>query len=714
MPLRRRSLFLLLFFFGGCIGTLLAEDPCGDSRLMNDLLIVDYWNQRINDRLPVTYNHLLQGGYFAMPSARMGCEGEVGIGYSYVPPYRNYNLRCQILSHLEITGNYRVFHGIKDPVLSPHGFGDFSDKGANFKYAIFLPEDSDYVLPGIAIGLEDFIGTQAFHDRYIVFTQVFLKQNLEISLGLGAGRIKGLFGGFNWLPFRQCGLPFLRSFSLSAEYDATQYHKEKREPHPKGREQKSPINFGIKYRLWDTFDLSLSYIRGKEVAFAASTYYNFGETKGFLPKIDDALPYRAPVNFEPLGVRRPEETLSPELLFAFREQNLDLLDVYLYYNDCNQKVLRLKVLNETYRQENELRCQLNDLLIVVIESEGFPIQEYHYYMEYLRAYGANEMGPFELSILTPLTEVTYPAPYTYSHLFSRKRDLYNFEITPNTHTLFGSSSGKFKYTLGLHFAFNGFLWKDVYYNILIGYTAATNIGTPNPYDLLNPSQLINVRTDIVRYYKRRGFSLDQAFLQKNWNMGRGWYARIAGGYFEEEYAGLAGEALYYPLDCPLAFGIEGAILKKRTYTGLGFTSTVTKYHGYTPTFVNFPYGTQYFASIYYDCKPAHLEFKISAGKFLANDWGVRNEISRYFPSGMRITIWYTLTNGHDKINGKTYYDKGVAFTMPFDIFYTYSERSKWNYGMSAWLRDVGVQADTGLHLYEMINDQRQNFYRYCR
>ena len=74
-----------------------------------------------------------------MPSARMGKEGEIGIGYSHVPPYRNYNIRFQLFKNFELIGNYRIFHHIKDPVLSQYGFGDFSDKGINFKYALFLP-----------------------------------------------------------------------------------------------------------------------------------------------------------------------------------------------------------------------------------------------------------------------------------------------------------------------------------------------------------------------------------------------------------------------------------------------------------------------------------------------------------------------------------------------------------------------------------------------
>lgn len=710
------SLLLFLLFAMLPLAPVNADEPCQEN-LFRDLLTVDYWNQRIYDRLPVTYNHLLQGGYFAMPSARMGEAGEIGIGYSYVPPYRNYNLRCQVLDRLEITGNYRVFKGIKDPVLSPFGFGDFSDKGVNVKFALFLPEDSQYKLPGIAIGFDDFLGTRSFRARYLVFTQVFLNYDLEVSLGVGAQRIKGVFGGFTLMPFRRSCWKYLQMLTLSAEYDATAYKKPHREPHPKGRVKKSPVNFGIKYRIKDCLDLSLSYVRGDALCFSASTYYNWGTTTGFLPKIDDPLPYKSPVITEPLGFRRPEETLVSELVFAFQEQGFDIWDIWLSYDECNQKVLRIKTLNDTYRLECEVRCRLNHLLsnliprdidqvIVVIDAEGFPIQEYHYSMYFLRLYAAKEIGSHELMILTPLTEVTCPNPCTDYHLFGCKRECLNFELSPRTHTLFGSSSGKFKYALGLNANFNGYIWNGVYYSIQVGCTFITNIGSCNDYDILNPSQLINVRTDITRYYRHRGFSLDEAYLQKNWNIGCGCYTRVAAGYFEEEYGGVAGEFLWYPLHSPLAIGVEAAVLKKREYTGLGFTNKIRKLDGIIPTWRKF-LGSQYFLTLHYDLECLRMNFKVTAGKFLANDWGVRNEISHYFPSGLRLSIWYTVTNGHDKINGKTYYDKGIGFSMPFDIFYTCSERTRWNYGMSAWLRDVGVQAETGLHLYELINDQRQ-------
>ncbi|MBA3603643.1 MAG: YjbH domain-containing protein, partial [Parachlamydiaceae bacterium] len=115
----------------------------------------------------------------------------------------------------------------------------------------------------------------------------------------------------------------------------------------------------------------------------------------------------------------------------------------------------------------------------------------------------------------------------------------------------------------------------------------------------------------------------------------------------------------------------------------------------------------YFFNVFYDWKEAKLDLRVKVGKFLANDFGARYEISRYFSSGLRITLWYTQTNGHDKVNGQTYYDKGIAFTMPLDFLSTRSSRGTWGYGMSAWLRDVGASSFTGQELYYMLNDNRK-------
>ncbi len=711
-------LFLLLSFPYFCLAQDLPLVRDTQADLMKDLTIVNYWNCRINDRLPVTFDHLLQGGYLNMPSARMGNDGEIGLGYSWVPPYINYNLRVQLTRRLEISGDYRIFKGVEDPVLSPLGFGDLSDKGANVKFSIFSPEDSGYTLPGIAIGYEDFIGTKNFNAYYIVMTQVLLDYDMEVSLGYGDHRIHRWFGGMAWFPFRKCPWCYLRPLSLVTEYDATPYRKHNIEHHPKGRNTKTPFNFGLKYRLWDYFDFTLSYVRGQKLAFAFSTFYNFGYTTGILPKIDDPMPYLAPTNTEPLGILRPEDVLVQDLIYPFEEQGFDLLQVWLSYDECLRRILRLRIINNNCRQEAEVRDRLNHLVsalipedvdevVIVIESEGFPIQEYRYNMDYIHLYNIEEMGVHELNLLTPLQEVTYPSPCNSALLFKNRRNFWNVELFPKVQTLFGSSKGKFKYAIGLHLGLNGFLYQDVYYSTLIGINIFNNMRGLTGIDRLNPSQLINVRTDTIEYSKHKGISLDEAYVQKSWNMGRGWYSRVSAGLFEEAYGGVATEFLYYPVRSCWAFGAETAYLRKRNYTGVTFSDRVRKLHGFESTYKKF-IGKQYFLNFYYNLCSCELDFRVKAGKFLANDWGFRFEVSRYFPSGLRLNIWYTWTNAQDHINGKTYHDKGVSFSMPLDIFYTHSERDRFGEGMSAWLRDVGAIGYTGMTLFDLISDQRES------
>lgn len=693
-------------------------DCSGDSEsnLLQDLMIVNYWNQKLNERFPVTFNHLLQGGYFSMPSARMGQEGEVGAGYGYVPPYIYYSLRVQLVDFLEISGNYRIFKGVEDPVLTRHGFGDFSDKGANLKLSIFSAEATHYRLPGLAVGLEDFIGTKAFRASYIVLSQVFLNQNLEVSLGFGANRINKWFGGVTWMPFRTSKFSWLKDLSLVAEYDAIPYKDETIEKHPKGRHKKTAFQGGLKYRLWSSVDLSLAYIRGEKWAFTASTFYNFGSSKGLIPKIDDNLPYKAPVNYQPLGELRPPDVMLQEFLFAFRCQGFDLAEAWLC-DDNGRKVLRLKIINMVYREERLVRCRLNallsaltpddiDAIIVTIDVLTIPIQEFHYETAFLRLYRDKEIGKYELDILTPLKEATVPNIYTSKLLFKKDLEWWNLEILPKTNTLFGSASGKFKYALGLSANLNGFLYSNIFYSISLGYYFTSYFKQVNDVDRLNPSQIINVRSDIVKYYKQKTVTVDEAYLEKVWNWGRGWYTRLSAGIFEIEYGGVSSEWLYYPVNSPWAVGMDFAVLKKRSPHGVDFTDKVRKLHGFKAHYLKF-LGSQYFLNLYYDWRCTNLEFKISAGKFLADDLGFRTEVSRYFPSGLRIGIWYTYTNAKDIINHAIYHDKGIFFSVPLDIFYTRTSRSRWGYGMSAWLRDVGVTAATGGRLYEMINQERQ-------
>jgi hypothetical protein len=678
------------------------------SDLLQELEIVEKVNQCLCETVPTTYDHLLEGGYFNMPSALMGEEGEMGLGCAYVSPYHLYSLRYQFSSRIEITGNYRVFRRIDDPHLSATGFGDRSDKGVNIKFAVITPEDSNYMLPGLAIGFQDFLGTKSFLSRYCVLTQVFRKYNAEASVGYGTHRIRGFFGGFTWFPFLRCHHPWFENIALSAEYDATPYKSKKYEPHPGGHSRKSQINFGIKYRLFDFLDFSASYVRGKKLALAVSGFYNFGYTPGFQCKRDDPLPYCA------TGPLNPEDDLVQLLQCPFNEQCFKLKEVWLSEDCLGSKTLRLTVINERYRYETDIRYRLNDLLagtipsdisnvVVVMDTQGFPIQEYHFPMDFVRMYRTKQVGLYELRVLSPLHDVTFPCE-DY-RLYYCKRDLWNINLIPKYVSFFGSAKGKYKYAVGVHLWLNGYLWKDVYYSLLLGYDFYKNLYDLKDVDKLNPSQLINVRTDIINYLKQDGITVDEAYLQKSWNMGRGWFSRVSFGLFEIEYGGLAGEVLWYPIQSHWAIGFEAAVLRKRTYSGVGFTDSIRKLHGYHPSYQRF-LGSQAFFNTYYHFNCFDIDLEINTGKFLANDIGSRILLTKTYPSGTAVSIWCTYTNGNDRINGRRYYDKGIEVSIPLDIFYSYSCKKQWKYAISAWLRDVGAISATGKTLYRLIRDER--------
>ena len=273
--------------------------------------------------------------------------------------------------------------------------------------------------------------------------------------------------------------------------------------------------------------------------------------------------------------------------------------------------------------------------------------------------------------------------------------------------MFGSSKGKFKYALGVHAGARGSIIFDWYYSALLGYFFVSDLYDVTDVDKLNPSQIINVRTDSSNYLKQKDVTVDELFIQRNVNFSRGFFGKLALGHFEQAYGGAACEFLYYPVNCPLALGIEGAIVKKREFSGIGFTDKIRILDNFQPSFKKFT-GSQYFFNLYYNLQAFSMDINIKAGRFLAKDWGVRTELSHYFPSGFRLNFWFTYTDGKDRVNGNRYHDKGIAISMPLDIFYTHSSRTRWNYGLSAWLRDVGAISCTGDSLYGIIRSERDH------
>ncbi len=703
----------LLFLNGFATLSAVEKDA---SLLIRDLVTAKAIDLEVADRLPFHYNYNLTGGYWNMPSARMNKAGVVAGGFSFVPPYRNYGVTVQALDRLEFGINYRVFYGLTDPGFKGLGFGDLSDRGANLKVSLGEVGSGIIQLPELAVGCEDFYGSKRFHSFYMVATQSFLKLNCEATIGWGKGRVHGLFGGVIWTPFRQSMISGVNRLGLIAEWDAINY-KHHAPDHEKGRDVRNRVNVGLTTTFFDTLQLSMSSVRGEELAFSASIHRNLGESEGLFPKTHDPDPYLSPLDLEPLGLLRSEEELAQELSFAFSGQRLNLYTVYLTRCDGGKRALWMKVVNNRYREAKEVKERIENILMsllpdniecvtVVIEEDGVMAYQYQFRSHDLRQFRERTIGEFELDTLSPQRDPTSaPSLYDGTQIYHRTKPIWTLTVRPRLLSFFGSVTGKYKYSFGLIGGTEGYLFDNVCYKIQGAYNIASTSSEVGDMDRLNPSQLPNVRSDSVRYYEGQTLSLEQAFIQKGLYLKKGWYGRLAAGYFESAYGGIAAEFLYYPAGQSWAIGFEGAGVLKRNYRGLGFTTQVRQFEGFKPKYIHF-IGYQYFLDLYYDWKPMQVDFKVSIGKFLARDYGAQFDIGRYFKSGFRFSVWYDWTSATDIVNGSRYRNKGIAFVIPLDMFLTKSSRSNLGYAVAVSLRDAGARAATGKRLYPTLFDSR--------
>ncbi|MBM3191902.1 MAG: YjbH domain-containing protein, partial [Chlamydiae bacterium] len=548
------------------------------AELFRNLSLVKKINHEIHEHLPYSYNYSLIMGYFAMPSARMAPTGMAALGYSYASPYNNYSLNFQMFSHIELVGNYRVFKGIQESGFGHMGFGDDTDRTASVKFALYQQGKGLKYIPSLSFGFDDFYGSRRFYSFYVCATEELLNCNLELTLGYGHGRIRGFYGGLAWTPLRQTSFPLLKDLTFMAEYDANNYKHHLHE-HPKGRKVHSPINVGLSLNLFDFLQFKVSSIRGSHLAASAALYYNIGSSKGFFPKVRNPPFYTAPVDVEPVSYLRTEEELAQELAYAFCEQGLNLYRAYLM--EGSENTLWLKIINTRYREELQVRDRIQHLLatlmpsnisstIVVIEADGIPTQAYFFRTKDLERFREGKIGDYELKAISPMMEGSATPQQPATLIYKRSKDIWTFTFRPRLITFFGSTTGKIKYSTGFIAGLEGYLFDSIYYKTQISYNIASSLANLRGIDMYNLSHLPIVRSDSILYYQGHNFSLEQAYLQKGYNVGRGWYTRFALGYFEPAYGGIAFESLYYPVGSSWALGIEAAGVLKRTYHGAGF------------------------------------------------------------------------------------------------------------------------------------------------
>ena len=209
--------------------------------------------------------------------------------------------------------------------------------------------------------------------------------------------------------------------------------------------------------------------------------------------------------------------------------------------------------------------------------------------------------------------------------------------------------------------------------------------------LASDSVLPRVRTDVVKYLQSsKDANISRFQLNIFGNPRNSIYTKFSAGILEDMFVGFGGEVLYRPFASMFAVGAEVWRVQQRDYQmlfGLKDYETTT---GHIAGYLHHP-GTG-------------IQFKLSGGRYLAEDSGLTFDFSRMFDSGVQIGAWFSKTDISAEEFGEGSFDKGFYFNVPIDSFFTKYNRGYTGFGLRPLTRDGAAKIGPGYHLYG-VTDQ---------
>lgn len=690
----------LFFLFALSPLSLIAASDDDVNAMVSDLGKVRAIDKKLEDRLPLFYNHNLVVGYLISPSARMEREGVVALGGSLTSKVATYGANLQFFKRLELAGDYiSLERNVKDWLHNRQ------EKRLHGKLQLLSPGDGFPYLPSISFGFDQNAFTGYRIDPYVVATKEWFAPSLELSLGWRGGKRAALFGGGSWALFRQREIPFFKNLSLVGDYDLS--------PPTRSRGEKRELHLGLSYLAWKALQVTFAGMGNGQKMALASLRYPLGSTSGIFSKTEDPPLY---VNRD--GGEEKNQELAQQFREAFSHQGLPILSLYYTFDKEGKRGLWMKVANQRYREIQAVRERIIALLAgllprdalwatVVIEADGVPAYSYTLAAADLPFLASAQRTAEEKEALVPMQEFT-PMPNRDSSflLLHRSKPISRFTFRPRFLTFFQGKEGKFAMDVGILGATEGYILDQFFYRVQAGLSLASTKPLPEKSkQLFSPKEFVEIRTDEARYYSSQRVTLEELYVQKGWKIGRSSYARLSGGLFEVAFGGGSVEYLCYPVGSAFALGLEAAVVWKRDYTLFGFMPQVQQLRHDQVEKVHF-IGTQAFAALYSYYRPLQLDTKVSVGHFLAKDLGARAEVGRTFKSGFRFSLWYTLS-AKPQQRTHLYHDQGFAFSIPLDIFMKKSSRATLGYAVATELRNNGVVSATGKPLYQTLCEERR-------
>ncbi len=680
--------------------------------LLAALMLPTFANER-SLTTTVTNSFGVPSGLIDMPTAEMAPDGQLSINVSHFSGYTRNTATFQLTPWL--SGSFRYI-GIDD--LTPL-FDIYYDR--SFDIRLRLMEETDY-LPGVAIGLQDFLGTGVLSGEYIVATKQF-GERLRATGGVGWGRLGsrnsfgslgsrpgfsfegvGTGGNFRFSEYFSGDMALFGGFSydatdkisFSAEYSSDAYEFENQQG---VFDADSPFNFAATYKANDNLIFRLFSVYGQEVGLTVNVTLNprqpATETQGPAPL---PVAVRDPARINDLGwSTNPIEqiALSSQLEKFIEQEGLTYVGADITDRTAHVRIengifqSEAQALGRTMRIMSRMLPPSVETFHVTVESNGLPL------MTTTMSRTDLERLEYEKEDLA-LQAASFSDSIRFGDVPEPKADVYpNFtwSVSPTLRFSAFDPENPFRADLRIKARANydfGQGW------LLNGAVSVRVLGNLGEIDRPVNSQLPFVRTTIAAYNYRFGPTIDQLTLTKLARIAPDVYGRASIGYFELMYAGVSGEVLWKPVDSRLALGVELNYVQLREQDQrFGFASHTTP--GGTIPHVNGH------VSAYYELNNGY-QANVHAGRYLAGDWGATFEFSREFNNGWQIGAFATFTDVSAEQFGEGSFDKGLFFRIPFSwIIGTETKRGYSNI-IRPVQRDGGQRVIVPNRLYDIVSE----------
>lgn len=692
----------------------------------------------------VTYSLFGTPGLIEMPSAISADDGQIATTLGIYSGEIRSSFTFQITPNL--SGTFR-YAGIRDFQGDAGDQEIYYDRSFDLRYRL---NDEGNLMPQIAIGLQDFMGTGLYSSEYVVATKT-IGDSFRITAGLGWGRL-GTFGGFdNPLglisdslndrpPGYQQGEPggtvpfdtFFRgdaAFFGGVEWAPTdrllvkvEYSSDDGYRDINGEpliDRRIPLNFGISWRPRPGYQIGLSYLYGSELALSGTLLFNPND-RPFDMGLD---PAPVPVTVRGADARaamtwdravQPEQSVRDNLVRALAADGFEVSGIEL-----TDTTVRVRYTNTTYRTEAQGLGRVSRILTGVLPASvetitlepmqsGIPLSAVTFRRSDLESQ-ENEVGGtqgiFDRAVIADA------GPSAGLVRMPPADEPFNWGVSPYLNLIVFDGDNPIRFDFGIEARASYSFGPNL---VLSGAVRQTLTPDDDP-GAVRWSDLPPVRRFAGLYAAEGSPGIRHLTLTHYGRPGADLYSRVSLGYLEPMFGGVSAELLYKPVDRRWAIGAEiNHVAQRDVDMLLGFGDYCRARDGID--YCESPDDGDDIRDVAEDYRvtTGHLSFyydfdngfhgQVDVGRYLAGDWGATFSVDREFENGWRVGAYATFTDVSFEEFGEGSFDKGIRVTLPFDFILGTPTRRQADTTLASLSRDGGARLDVEGRLYDTVRD----------